>query len=84
MTDINRSSITKCFLRSGNDIVRTVRVNTKKLLDKVSKLHPYLHFTLETTDDKTACHFRACQLTHNRRLQFFAQGIKNHQIMEQF
>ena len=51
-TDINHSSATKVFLRHFDDIVRTVRGDTKELLDAVNNLHPNLQFTLETTDDK--------------------------------
>ena len=51
-TDINHSSETKTFLRYVDDIVRTVRGDTKELLDAVNNLHPNLQFTLETTDDK--------------------------------
>ena len=49
-TDINHSSETKVFLRYVDDIVRTVRGDTKELLDAVNNLHPNLQFTLETTD----------------------------------
>ena len=51
-TDINQSSETKIFLRYVDDIVRTVRGETKELLDAVNNLHPNLQFTLEITDDK--------------------------------
>ena len=83
-TDINHSSATKDFLSYVDDIVRTVRGDTKELLDAVNNLHPNLQFTLETSDDKTACHFWICQLTYNRRGTCFAHGIKIHQILEQF
>ena len=56
-TDINHSSETKFFLRYVNDIVRTVRVDTKELLDAANKLHPNLQFTLEKTDDKNSLPF---------------------------
>ena len=48
---------TKVFLRYVDNIVRTVRGDTKKLLDAVNKLHPNLQFTLETTDDKNSLPF---------------------------
>ena len=41
-TDINHSSETKVFLRYVDDIVRTVRGDTKELLDAVDNLHPNL------------------------------------------
>ena len=41
-TDINHSSEIKVFLRYVNDIVRTVRGDTKELLDAVNNLHPIL------------------------------------------
>ena len=53
----NRSSETKVFLRYFDDIVRTVRGETKELLDAVNNLHPYLQLTLEATDDKNSLHF---------------------------
>ena len=56
-TDINHSSETKVFLRYVDDIVRTVRRDTKELLDAVNNLHPNLQFTLETTDDKNSLPF---------------------------
>ena len=56
-TDINHSSETKVFLRHVDDIVRTVRGDTKELLDAVNNLHPNLQFTLETTDDKNSLQF---------------------------
>ena len=56
-TDINHSSETKVFLRYVNDIVRTDRGDTKKLLNSVINLHPNLQFTLETTDDKNSLPF---------------------------
>ena len=56
-TDINHSSETKVFLRYVDDIVRTVRGDTKELLDVVNNLHPNLKFTLETTDDKNSLTF---------------------------
>ena len=56
-TDINHSSETKVFLRYVDDIVRTVRGDTKKLLDAVNNFHPNLQFTLETTDDKNSFPF---------------------------
>ena len=37
--------------------MRTVRGDTKKLLDAVNNLHPYPQFTLETTDDKNSLPF---------------------------
>ena len=52
-TDINYSSETKVFLRYVDDIVRTVRGDTKELLDAVNNLHP----NLETTDDKNSLPF---------------------------
>ena len=55
--DINHSSETKNFLRYVDDIVRTVRGDTKELLDAVNNLHPKLQFTLETTDDKNSLPF---------------------------
>ena len=51
-THINHSSGTKLFLRYVNHIVRTVRGDTKELLNAVKNLHPNLQFTLETTDGK--------------------------------
>ena len=56
-TDINHSSETKVFLKFVDDIVRTVRGDTKELLDAVNNLHPNLQFTLETTDDKNSLLF---------------------------
>ena len=56
-TDINQSSKTKFLLRFVNDIVRTVRGDTKELLDADNNLHPNLHFTLETTKDKNILPF---------------------------
>ena len=56
-TDINRSSETKVFLRYVDDIVRTVRGDTKELLDAVDNLHPNLQFTLETMDDKNSLRY---------------------------
>ena len=43
----------KFFLRYVDDIVRTVRGDTKELLDAVNNLLPNLQLKLETTDDKT-------------------------------
>ena len=57
LTDINHSSETKVCLRYVDDIVRTVRDDTKKLLDAVNNLHPNHQFTLETTDDKNSLPF---------------------------
>ena len=51
-TDIKHSSETEVFLRYVDDTVRTVRGDTKELLDAVNNLHPNLQITLETTDDK--------------------------------
>ena len=45
------------FLRYVHDIVRTVRGNTKELLDAVNKFHPSLQFALETTGDKKSLPF---------------------------
>ena len=56
-TDINHPSETNVFLRYVDDIQRTVRGDTKELLDAVINLHPNLHFTLETTDDKNSLPF---------------------------
>ena len=56
-TDINHPSETKVFLRYVDDIQRTVRGDTKGLLDAVNNLHPNLQFTLETTDDKNSLPF---------------------------
>ena len=56
-THINHSSETKLFLRYVDHIVRTVRGDTKELLDAVKNLHPNLQFTLETTDDKHSLTF---------------------------
>ena len=48
----------KCvFLRYVNDIVKTIRVDKKDLLNGVNNLHPNLQFTLETKDDKTSLSF---------------------------
>ena len=57
-TDINHSSETKVFPRYVDNIVRTVRGDTKELLDAVNNLHPNLQFTLETRDDKNSLPFR--------------------------
>ena len=81
-TDINHSSETKVFLRYVDNIWRTVRGDTRELLDVVSYLHPNLQFALETTDDKKVCHFWTIQSTYNRRLHLFAHGIKNHHILD--
>ena len=78
-TDLNHSSETKVFLRYVDNFVRTVRGDTKELLNAVNNLHPNLQFTLETKDDITVCHF----LQPEGNI-FFAHGIKNHQILEQF
>ena len=56
-TDNNHSSETKLFLRYVDNIVRTVRGDTKELGDAVNNLHPNLQFTLETTDDKNSLPF---------------------------
>ena len=56
-TDINHSAETEVFQRYVDDIVRSVRGDTKELLDAVNNLHPNLHFTLETTDDKNSLPF---------------------------
>ena len=56
-TDINHSSETNVFLRYVNDIVRTVRGDTKELLYAVNNLHPNLQFTIKTTDDKNSLPF---------------------------
>ena len=56
-TDINHSCKTKKFLRYVDDIVRTVRADTKVLLDAVNNLRPNLQFTIETTDDKNSLPF---------------------------
>ena len=56
-TDINHSSETNVFLRYVDDIVRTVRGDTKELLDSVNNLHPILQFTLGTTVDKNSLPF---------------------------
>ena len=45
------------FLRYVDDIVRTVRGDTKELLDTVNNPHPNVQFTLETTDDKNSLPF---------------------------
>ena len=75
----------KVVLRYFDDIVRTVRGDIKELLDAVNNPRPNLQFTVETADEKkTICHFWTCQLTHNRRGQFFQDGNKNHQIQDQF
>ena len=44
-TDINHSSETKFFQRYVDNIVRTVKNDTKELLDSVNDLHPNLQFT---------------------------------------
>ena len=49
-TDINHSSETKVFLRS-------VRGDTKELLDAVNNLHPNYQISLETTNDKNSLPF---------------------------
>ena len=55
--DINHSSETNFFLRYVKNIVRTVRGDTKELLDEGNNLHPNLQLTLETTDDKNSLPF---------------------------
>ena len=55
-TDINHSPKQKLF-QDIDDIVRTVRCDTKELLDAINILHPNLQFTLETTDDKNSLPF---------------------------
>ena len=45
------------FLRYVHDIVRTVRGNTKELLDAVNNFHPSLQLALETTGDKKSSPF---------------------------
>ena len=62
-TDINHPSETKFFLRYVNDIVRTVRGDTKELLEAGNNLHPNLQFTLETTDDKNSLPFLDMSIT---------------------
>ena len=56
-TDINHSSERKVFLRYVDNIVGTVRGDTKELLDAGNNLHPNLQITLETTDDKNSLPF---------------------------
>ena len=56
-TDIYLSSETKVFLWYVEEIVRTVRGDTKELLDAVKNIHPNLQFTLETTNDKNSLPF---------------------------
>ena len=53
MTDINHSCERKVILRFVDDIVKTVKGETKELLDAVNNLNSILQNTLETTDDKT-------------------------------
>ena len=67
-----------------DDIVRTVRGDTKELLDAVINLHPNHQFTLETTDDKNSLPFLDMSINVQPEGNFFAHGIKNHQILEQF
>ena len=55
--DINHSYATEVFLGYEDDIVRTVRDDTKWLLDAVNKLHPILQFILGTTDQKNSLPF---------------------------
>ena len=64
-TDINQLSKTKVLLRYVEDIVRTVRGDTKELLGAVKNLHPNRQFSLETTDNKNSLPFLTCQLTYN-------------------
>ena len=56
-TDVNHAFETKVFLRYVDDIVRTVRGDVKEMLDAVSNVHPYLQFTLDTTDDRNSLPF---------------------------
>ena len=56
-THINHSSETKLFLRYVDNFVRTVRCDTRELLDAVNNLHPNLQFTIETTVDKNSLPF---------------------------
>ena len=83
-TDINHSSETKVFLRNVDDILRTIRGDTKELLDAVNNLHPNIQFTLETTDDKNGLTFLEMSINVQPEGNIFADGIKNHQIPEQF
>ena len=83
-TDINHSSETKVFLRYVDDVVSTVRGDKKVLLDAVKNLHSNLQFTSETRDDKNSLPFLDMSININRSGEFFAHGIKNHQILEQF
>ena len=73
----------KVFLSYVGNIVRTVRVDIKELLEAVNNLHPNIQFTLETTDDKNSL-----PLLHKLIKQpegaILCHGIQNHQIMEQF
>ena len=56
-TYINHSSERKFVVGYLDDNVRTVRGDTKELLDAVDNLHPNLQFKLETTDDKNSLPF---------------------------
>ena len=70
-TDINHSKETKVFLRYVDDIVRTVRGDTKELLDAVNNLHPNLQFTLETTDDKNSLPFLDMSINVHPEVKIF-------------
>ena len=76
-TDINHSSETKVFLRYLNDIVRTVRGDTKEVLDAVNNLHPNLQFTLETTDDKNSLSFLDISLNVQQEGTIFCTWYQN-------
>ena len=76
-TDINHSSEAKVFLRYVDDIVRTVRGDTKELLDAVNNLHPSLQFTLETTDVKNSLLFLDLSITVQPEGNIFCTWYKN-------
>ena len=52
--DINLSNETKSFLRHVDDIVRTVKGDTKELSEAVNNLHRNHQYKIETTDDKNS------------------------------
>ena len=83
-TDINHSSETKVFLRYVDDIVRTVRGDTKEPLGAVNKLHPNLQFTLERRDDKNSLPFLDMSINEQPEGTIFCKCYQNHQKLEQF
>ena len=51
--------------------MRTVKDDTKELLDAVNNLHPNLQFTLETTDDKNSLPFLDMSINVQQEGKFF-------------